>query len=126
MARLAHQVGEGGAVFSPGGEQAAAQGVAGEALIETRIASGLLDQPGDRLVGQALTGDPPGLGDGAEQRAFSAGGGRGGPIEVGGSATVGEPRLERRGRTKTRLGRIGPDRDTLAPGHAGRSSSGRW
>ena len=114
MARLAHQVGQRRAVFAAGGEQAAAQRMAGEAPgIETRIGSSLLDQPGDRLVGQALAGDPPDLGDGAEQRSSSARGGRRGPVEVGGGAAMGEPGLERRGRTEAMLGRVGPDRDPL-------------
>jgi hypothetical protein len=74
VARLAHQVGEGGAVFAPGGEQAAAQGVAGEPLgLQACISGSQLDQPSDRLVGQALAGDPPDLGDGARTAGVQRG-----------------------------------------------------
>ena len=115
MARLAHQVGECGVVFAAGGEQAAAQRVAGESFrVEPGIGGGLLDQPRHRLVGQSLAGDPAGLGDGAEQRPLGARGGGGGPVEVGGGAAMRQPGVERRGRAEARLGWVGPDRDALA------------
>ena len=101
MAGLAHQLGEAGAVFAGGGGRPARSEWPEIALrVEPGIGGGLLDQAGDRLVGQALAGDPPGLGDGAEQRPLGAGGGGGGPVEVGGGAAMCQPGLERGGGQK--------------------------
>jgi len=75
--------------------------VVGKALgVEPGIGGGLLDEPGDGLVGQALAGDPAGLGDGAEQRAFGPGEGAGesrsgasrrNPSQVSGAAAGQKP-----------------------------------
>ena len=55
VAGLAHQLGEAGAGVAGGGGEAGAQAVAGVALrVEPGVARGLLDQAGDRLVGERL------------------------------------------------------------------------
>ena len=90
-----------------GGEQAAAQRVAGEPLgLEPGIGGRLFDQARHALVGQALAGDAVGLGDGAEQRALGPGEGTGGPVEVRRFAAKPEPGIERGGRTEARVGRV--------------------
>jgi hypothetical protein len=89
--------------------------VTGEPLgLEPGIRGGLLDQPGDGLVGQLLSGDPAGLADGAEQRAFGPGEGAGGPVEIGRLAAEPEPSVERGGGAEAGIGWVGPDRDALA------------
>ena len=89
MPGLAHQLGEAGALIAGGGGEAGAQRVPGIAFrIEPGVGSGLLDQAGDRLVGQFFTGHPAGLGDGAEQRALGAREGGCGPVEVRGGPAV--------------------------------------
>src|SRR5271166_5005123 len=115
MPGLAHQFGESGTLVTGGGGEAGAEAVPGIALrIEAGVQRGLLDQAGDRLVGEFCPGDPAGLGDGAEQRPFGPRGGCGGRVEVGCGATMHEPGLEGGEGTETGLPWVGPDRDLLA------------
>jgi hypothetical protein len=101
---LAHQLGEAGA-----------QRMAGVAFrIEPGVQRGLLDQAGDRLVGELCAGAPAGLGDGAEQQSFGARPCAGGSVEIGCGAAVHAPSVERGEGAEPRLRRIGPDRDRLA------------
>jgi hypothetical protein len=73
MQGLAHQLGEAGALVAGGGGEAGAQRVPGIARrVEPGVAGGLLDQPGDRLVGEFFPGEPAGFGHRAEQRALGA------------------------------------------------------
>jgi len=82
---LAHQLGEAGTLVTGGGGESGAQRVPGIAFgVEPGVQRGLLDQAGDRLVGEFCSGDPTGLGDGAEQRPFGARRGAGGPVEIRG------------------------------------------
>ena len=82
--------------------------------VEPGRGGGLLDQPHHRLVGETLAGDLARLGDGAEQRAFGAHGGAGGPVEVGRLPPVAQPGFQRGGGAAGRLGRVGVHGDALA------------
>ena len=115
VAGLAHQLGEAGAGVAGGGGEAGAQAVPGVALrVEPGVARGLLDQAGDRLVGQRGAGDPAGLGDGAEQRALGAHGRGGGPVEIRRGAAMREPGLQRGERADAGFVRVGPDGDVVS------------
>ena len=96
MAGLAHEFGEAGAPVAGRRDKPGAQAVSRVTVgIEPGVQRRLLDQAGDRLVGQLFAGDPAGLRNGAERRAFGTGCGAGGRVEIRGGTPVREPDVGR-------------------------------
>ena len=103
MAALAHQVCQFGPRLGRGGHQPRPQAVAREGgRIQPCPGGGLLHQPRDGLVRQSFSGQPPALGDRAEQRRTWLG-----------RLAQGQPGPKRLDGAEIRIGGIGPDGELL-------------
>ena len=101
MPRLAHQLGEVGAVVGTGGKQPASQRVPGEFVwVQPGARGGLLDQPHHRLVGQLFPRDLANLGHRAERRTPDADERVLEPLAAAGKNVVIPPKANRRERRR--------------------------